>query len=48
MILPAHFDLDNAGAYAAWRERKLAAHPRRLDDLVVETADPRRLTFAER
>jgi hypothetical protein len=48
MSLPAHFDLDNAGAYAAWRERKLAAHPRRLDDLVVEIADPRRLNFAER
>jgi len=48
MILPAHFDLDNAGAYAAWRERKLAAYPRRLDDLVVEVADPRRLTLAER
>ena len=48
MILPAHFDLDNATAYAAWREAKLAAHPRRLDDLLVEIADPRRLTFAER
>jgi len=48
MILPAHFDLDNAAAYAAWREAKLAAHPRRLEDLLVEVADPRRLTFAER
>jgi hypothetical protein len=48
MILPAHFDLDNATAYAAWREAKLAAHPRRLEDLLVEVADPRRLTFAER
>jgi len=48
MSLPAQFDLDNAAAYAAWRERKLAAHPRRLDDLVVEIADPRRLTLAER
>ncbi len=48
MILPAHFDLDNATAYAAWREAKLAAHPRRLDDLLVEVADPRRLTVAER
>lgn len=48
MNLPAHFDLDNATAYAAWREAKLAAHPRRLEDLLVEVADPRRLTFAER
>jgi hypothetical protein len=48
MILPAHFDLDNATAYAAWREAKLAAHPRRLEDLLVEVADPRRLTFIER
>ncbi|KAB2932558.1 MAG: hypothetical protein EFKGCFLK_02846 [Rhodocyclaceae bacterium] len=47
-MIPAHFDLGNAAAYAAWRERKLADHPRRLDDLVVEVADPRRLTFAER
>ena len=48
MTIPAHFDLDNAAAYAAWRGRKLAAHPRRLEDLLVEIADPRRLTFAER
>ena len=48
MILPAHFDLDNTTAYAAWREAKLAAHPRRLEDLLVEVADPRRLTSAER
>lgn len=47
-MIPAHFDLDNATAYAAWREAKLAAHPRRLEDLLVEVADPRRLTFAER
>lgn len=48
MIPAPHFDLGNDGAYAAWRERKLAAHPRRLEDLVVEIADPRRLTAAER
>jgi hypothetical protein len=45
---PAHLDLDNAPAYAAWRERKLASHPRRLEDLLVDIAVPRRLTFAER
>ncbi len=48
MILTAHIDLDNSTAYAAWREAKLAAHPRRLEDLLVEVADPRRLTSAER
>jgi hypothetical protein len=48
MMLPAQFDLDNAAAYAAWRGAKLAAHPRTLGELVVELADPRRLTYAER
>ncbi|MBI4989868.1 MAG: TauD/TfdA family dioxygenase [Rhodocyclales bacterium] len=48
MIPPAHFNLDNAAAYAVWRSRKLATHPRSLGELVVELADPRRLTLAER
>lgn len=48
MTPAAHFDLDNAGAYAAWRGSKLSSHPRSLGDLVVEIADPRRLTLAER
>ncbi|PKO67192.1 MAG: taurine catabolism dioxygenase TauD, partial [Betaproteobacteria bacterium HGW-Betaproteobacteria-14] len=48
MIPPAHFDLDNATAYAAWRDCKLATHPRALADLLVEIAVPQRLTFAER
>ena len=47
-MIPAQFDLDNATAYAAWRGSKLATHPRSLGDLVVELADPRRLTLAER
>ena len=47
-MIPAQFDLDNATAYAAWRGRKLATHPRSLGDLVVELADPRSLTLAER
>lgn len=42
------FDLDDPAAYAAWRERKLAAAPRRLEDIVVEIGDPRALTSAER
>ena len=42
------FDLGNAAAYAAWRERKLATAPRRIEDVVVEISDPRALTSAER
>ena len=42
------FDLGDAVAYAGWRERKLAAAPRRLEDVLVEINDPRALTSAER
>ena len=42
------FDLDQPEAYARWRATKLAAHPRRVEDLIVDVADPRRLTTAER
>lgn len=41
------FDLHDDRAYQAWRERKLAQAPRSLDALVVEVADPRRLTDSE-
>jgi hypothetical protein len=41
------FDLDQPDAYARWREARLARAPTRLADLVVEVADPRRLTPAE-
>jgi hypothetical protein len=44
---PSPFDLDRPDDYARWREAKLAAHPTRIDDLVVEISDPRRLTAAE-
>jgi hypothetical protein len=47
MTLP-HFDLANRAAYRAWRARKLAQYPRAADELVVEVADPFRLTRAER
>jgi alpha-ketoglutarate-dependent taurine dioxygenase len=33
--------------YPAWREAKLAAYPKRLEDLIVEVRDPRRLSPAE-
>ena len=42
------FDLSQSSAYRAWRERKLAACPRTVDELLVEVADPLRLTAAER
>ena len=35
------------GGYAAWRERKLAAYPRRAEELIVEVRDPRELSAAE-
>jgi hypothetical protein len=41
------FDLDNDHAYRAWREHKLANAPTRLEDLLVEVADPRALSTAE-
>jgi alpha-ketoglutarate-dependent taurine dioxygenase len=34
-------------AYRAWRERKLSAHPRRVDELLVEIADPAALSARE-
>jgi hypothetical protein len=42
------FDLDDDAAYRLWRQRKLAAAPRTVDELLVEVADPLRLTDAER
>lgn len=41
------FDLVHPDTYRAWRDRKLAGHPVRLEDLVVEVRDPRSLTPAE-
>ena len=41
------FDLANASAYRAWRDAKLAAYPRTVDELVVPLGDPRHLTAAE-
>ena len=42
------FDLDNHVAYQLWRDAKRASHPKRSEDLVVDVADPRSLTPAER
>ncbi|HMA10599.1 MAG TPA: TauD/TfdA family dioxygenase [Steroidobacteraceae bacterium] len=41
------FDLANASGYRAWRDAKLAAYPRSVDELVVPLADPRHLAAAE-
>lgn len=43
----AVFALDDARAYAAWREEKLEDYPRSAQQLVVEINDPRQLSAAE-
>ena len=43
----APFDLDNEADYTAWREQKLDDYPTRIEQLIVEINDPRRLTGAE-
>jgi alpha-ketoglutarate-dependent taurine dioxygenase len=47
VLLPDMNAVLTPSAYLRWRERKLAAYPRRADDLVVEVRDPRHLTDAE-
>jgi alpha-ketoglutarate-dependent taurine dioxygenase len=42
------FDLDRDAAYRLWRDAKRASHPAQAQDLVVEVAEPRALTDAER
>ncbi len=42
------FDLDNPAAYEQWRDAKRACHPRSAEALVVDVADPRALSVAER
>lgn len=42
------FDLADAAAYRAWRERKLERFPKSLVELTVEVRDPRALTGAEK
>lgn len=45
---PIPFDLDQPQAYSQWRAAKLAAQPRRAEDLIVDVADPRHLSADER
>src|SRR5450755_1256594 len=42
------FDLEDVETYRRWRDAKRASQPRRLEDLVVDVADPCRLTAPER
>ena len=42
------FDLENQDAYLRWRDQKLAAAPRRIEDIMVEVQDPRALIEHER
>ena len=46
--MPTPFDLADETAYRAWRDAKLAAYPRRIDELIVPVADPRALTAQEK
>ncbi len=41
------FDLADDSAYRAWRDARLAAYPRSVDELVVPLADPRQLSVTE-
>ncbi|MFZ3042957.1 MAG: TauD/TfdA family dioxygenase [Thiobacillus sp.] len=41
------FDLTNETGYRAWRDARLAAYPRSVDELIVPLIDPRHLTPAE-
>jgi len=41
------FDLGNESGYRVWRDARLAAYPRSIDELVVPLADPRHLSADE-
>ena len=42
------FDLDDDASYLRWRDWKLSVQPSCIDELIVDVADPRSLTEAER
>ncbi len=42
------FDLEAPAAYPRWRDAKRARHPRQAQDLIVDVADPRALSEAEK
>ena len=41
------YNLDDTAAYLRWREQKLAAAPRSLEQMVVQVRDPRALSASE-
>ncbi|MBT9567804.1 MAG: TauD/TfdA family dioxygenase, partial [Thiobacillus sp.] len=41
------FDLSSDSAYRAWRDTRLAAYPRSIDELIVTLDDPKHLSPAE-
>jgi alpha-ketoglutarate-dependent taurine dioxygenase len=41
------FDLTNEAGYRAWRDAKLAAYPRSVEELIVTLTDPRQLSAQE-
>ena len=45
--MPNPFNLTDDAAYRQWRDAKLANYPQRVEDLMVEVADPRNLMPAE-
>lgn len=45
--MPGPFDFGDADAYLRWRDRKLAAAPHSVDELIVEVRDPRQLSPSE-
>lgn len=42
-VTPSPFDLTNEAGYREWRDAKLAAYPRSVDELIVTLNDPRHL-----
>ena len=44
---PSPFDLSSDTAYRIWRDAKLAAYPRSVDELIVTLGDPRHLSQDE-
>jgi hypothetical protein len=45
--LASVFAMQDNATWARWRDRKLAAHPRRAADLIVEVRNPRNLSATE-
>ena len=48
VLAPSPFDLDDDASYRRWRDWKLERHPARVEDLIVDVADPRDLSADER